>query len=61
MPKKKQTKLQVKKKIASINKNIYDLLIDKLGYADSLVPMSRPKLLELNKTLQAVSRKHYSR
>ena len=45
MPKKKLTKLQVKKKIASINKNIYDLLIDKLGYADSLVPMSRPKLL----------------
>ena len=57
MPKKKLTKMQVKKKMALISRSMYDLLTDKLGHADSLVPMSQPKLLELNRTLQVASRK----
>ncbi len=57
MPKKKLTKTQVKKKMAMISRSMYDLLTDKLGHPDSLVPMSQPKLLELNRTLQVASRK----
>ena len=30
----------------------YDLLLDKMGHANSSVPMSVPKLLELHKALQ---------
>ena len=57
MPKKKLTKTQVKNKLRIANNQIYDLMLDKLGHADSLVPMSQPKLLELNKVTVMAARK----
>ena len=57
MPKKKLTKLQVKKKVAAISKSVADLTIDKLTHPDSLAPMSKMKLIELSNTIQAASRK----
>ena len=57
MPKKKLTKTQVKSKIRIANNQIYDLMLDKLGHADSNVPMSQAKLLDLNKQTVAAARK----
>ena len=57
MPKKKLTKLQVKRKVAAINKSVADLTVDKLTHSDSLTPMSKIKLIELSNTIQAASRK----
>ena len=51
MPKKKRTKTQVKRKLNALNNAVYDLLVDKMGHADSQVPMSMPKLIDLNKIL----------
>ena len=57
MPKKKLTKTQVKNKLRIANNQIYDLMLDKLGHADSNVPMSQNKLLELNNiTVRAAQR-----
>ena len=57
MPKKKLTKTQVKNKLRIANNQIYDLMLDKLGHADSNVPMSQNKLLELNNiTVRAANR-----
>ena len=33
----------------------YDLFLDKVGHVDSKVPMSVPKLLELNKAMQGAT------
>ena len=57
MPKKKLTKTQIKRKLKTCSNAMYDLMLDKLGHADSLVPMSQPKLLDLNKTLLGASKK----
>lgn len=57
MPKKKLTKTQIKRKLKTCNNAMYDLMLDKLGHADSLVPMSQPKLLDLNKQLLTASKK----
>jgi len=51
MPKKKLTKAQVKRKLTTAINSVYDLLVDKMGHADSQVPMSMPKLIDLNKIL----------
>jgi hypothetical protein len=52
MPKKKLTKAQVKRKFKNINRDIYDLVLDKLGHGSaSFVPMSLNKLLELHRSL----------
>ena len=57
MPKKKLTKTQVKNKLRIANNQIYDLMLDKLGHADSKVPISQNKLLELNNiTVRAAQR-----
>jgi hypothetical protein len=49
MPKKKLTKTSVKRKIKIISKNIYDLLLDKMGHGSaSFIPFSKTKMLELN-------------
>jgi hypothetical protein len=51
MPKKKLTKAQVKRKLKSIMTASYDLVLDKMGHADSKVPMSLNKVLELNRSI----------
>ena len=51
MPKKKLTKTQVKSKLKSIMTASYDLVLDKMGHADSQVPMSLNKVLELNRSI----------
>ena len=51
MPKKKLTKTQVKKKLKTIMTASYDLVLDKMGHADSKVPMSLNKILELNRAV----------
>ena len=57
MPKKKLTKAQVKRQVNAMNNAVYHLLIDKMGHADSLVPMSLPKLIDLNKALQSATKR----
>jgi len=54
MPKKKLTRIQVKRKYKSICNGFYDLLSDKLGHADSNVGMSVNRLLEVHKACLAV-------
>jgi len=51
MPKKKLTKAQVKRKLKTIMTASYDLVLDKMGHADSKVPMSLNKVLELNRSI----------
>jgi hypothetical protein len=51
MPKKKLTKAQVKRKLKTCTTAIYGLFNDKFAHADSLVPMSLPKILKLNNDL----------
>ena len=51
MPKKKLTKTQVRKKLKQIMAASYDLVLDKMGHADSFVPMSLNKILELNRAV----------
>ena len=53
MPKKKLTKAQVKRKLKTCNNAMYDLFLDKVGHANSDVPFSVAKLLDLNKALQS--------
>lgn len=53
MPKKRLTKAQVKRKLKTVNNAMYDLFLDKMGHANSDVPFSTPKLLELNKAMQS--------
>ena len=55
MPKKKLTKAQVKRKLKTIMNASYDLFLDKVGHVDSKVPMSVPKLLELNTAMQSAT------
>jgi hypothetical protein len=49
MPKKKLTKTQVKKKLKTIMTASYDLVLDKMGHAQSFVPMSLDKAILLNR------------
>tara|TARA_Y100000401_G_scaffold80912_1_gene66324 strand:- start:222 stop:407 length:186 start_codon:yes stop_codon:yes gene_type:complete len=57
MPRKKLTKTQVKKKLTGLERNMYDLFLDKLGHADSIVPFSQPKMTEMHKIIQTAKRK----
>ena len=57
MPKKKLTKTQVKNKLRIANNQIYDLILDKMAYPDSLVPISQAKLMDLNKQTVMAARK----
>ena len=57
MAKKKLTKAAMKKKFVALERNMYDLFLDKLGHADSLVPFSQPKMMELHKNIQMARRK----
>ena len=57
MPKKKLTVQQVRRKLKTCNNAMYDLFLDKVGHANSSVPMSVPKLLDLNKELQSATKR----
>ena len=49
MPKKKLTKAQVKRKLKTIHRQVYDLMLDKLGHvSSSFSPISNKKGIELN-------------
>ena len=51
MPKKKLTKAQVKRKLKTVQRAKYDLVLDKLGHADSRVLINQCKLMDLNKSM----------
>ena len=57
MPKKKLTKTQVKRKMKVITNGMYDLLLDKMGHADSNSSLGVPKLMELHKTMMAATKR----
>jgi len=51
MPKKKLTKAQVKRKLKTCSNAMYDMILDKMGHANSDVPFSLPKLMDMHKQL----------
>jgi hypothetical protein len=51
MPKKKLTKAQVKRKLKTCANAMYDLFLDKLGHANSDVPMSQNKILDIHRQI----------
>ena len=51
MPKKKLTKAQVKRKMKTCSNAMYDLFLDKLGHANSDVPMSQNKILDMHRQI----------
>ena len=57
MPRKRLTKTQVRKKIKTCSNAMYDLILDKMGPANSDVPMSVPKLLEMHKAVQNAAKR----
>jgi len=57
MPKKKLTKRQVKIKLKMCTNRLYDMILDKMGHANSDVPMSLPKLMEIHKLLQNATKR----
>jgi len=57
MPKKKLRVQQVRRKLKTLDNAMYDLFLDKIGHANSSVPFSVPKLLELNKQIQAAHKR----
>ena len=57
MPRKKLTKAQVKLKLKMCTNRLYDMILDKMGHANSDVPMSLPKLMEMHKLLQNAAKR----
>jgi hypothetical protein len=58
MPKKKLTKAQVKRKLKTCTKAIYDLFLDKFAYGgDSFLPLSQNAVLKLNNDLNNALRR----
>ena len=50
MPKKKLTKVQIKKKLNTLSRLLRDMLVDKLDYGrDSFVPFSVQKIIDVSK------------
>ena len=52
MPKKKLTKAQATRKLATCFRLIYDLSLDKMGHPSTNVSMSMAKLLDLQKQIK---------
>ena len=48
MTKKKLTKTQARRKMKQLNNIAYDLFADKFGHPDSLVPLTKTKLTNMN-------------
>ena len=57
MPKKKLTITNVRKKMRTLTNATYDLLLDKMGHANSSVPISVPNLLEMHKAIQSATKR----
>ena len=58
MPKKKLTKAQVKRKIKTINKTLYDLMIDRMAYTSkSECKMTFEKMMSFKKYATSASDK----
>jgi len=57
MPRKKLTKAQVKRKLKTCMNAAYDLILDKMGHANSDVPFSLPKLMDMHKALVSASKR----
>ena len=57
MPKKKLTKIQVKRKLKTLYFAVYDLMLDKMGHTNSDVPMSLPKLMDIWKFWTATAKR----
>ena len=57
MPKKKLTKAQVKRKLKTCSNGMYDMILDKMGHANSDVPMSLPKLMDMHKQMQNAAKR----
>ena len=57
MPKKKLTKTQTRRKLKTCSNAMYDLLLDKMGHANSDSPLGVPKLMELHKTMMAAAKR----
>ena len=57
MPKKKLTKTRVKRVLAKTLDGMYDMVLDKMGHANSDVPMSLPKLMDMHKQLQNAAKR----
>jgi hypothetical protein len=57
MPKKKLRIVNIRRKMKTLTNATYDLLLDKMGHANSSVPMSVPKLLEMHKALQSATKR----
>jgi len=55
MPKKKLTKKQVDRKLDMLINASYDLILDRMAHSNTFVPISMPKLFELNKQVRAAS------
>lgn len=53
MPRKKLTKAQVKSDISASMSRLYNMIVDKLNYPDSHVPLSLAKLLDLHKVMSS--------
>jgi hypothetical protein len=57
MPKKKLTKLQVKRLMASASKNIATLMLDRALHGSSFVPITINGLIDLDKKLKLASKR----
>jgi len=57
MPKKKLKITVVRQKMRTLTNATYALILDKMGHANSSVPMSVPKLLEMHKALQSATKR----
>jgi hypothetical protein len=50
--KKKLSIANVRRSYKRLGATMYNLILDKMGHANSSVPMSLPKLMEMHKALQ---------
>ena len=50
--KKKLSIANVRRSYKRLGTTMYNLILDKMGHANSSVPMSLPKLMEMHKALQ---------
>jgi len=57
MPRKKLSKIQVKRKLKQAGNVFYDLLMDKVGHSDSIVPISIGKLIEMDKAMHTATKR----
>ena len=57
MPKKKLKITVVRQKMRVLTNATYALILDKMGHANSSVPMSVPKILEMHKAIHSAAKR----